>query len=159
MAIKYAIDKHAVCFQTKILGGNGGAHILNMHLQQDLDNGTVRGVGDYVSFDGYKDTAAPAAFKAKIVDRAANGNWYVQVTEVDVNKPSVLINEVVVIPENYTREFSDPANFYNEAGDVVRGYVLSVLDWFEVSKEAFTGNDPEVGKALTVNAAGKLVVA
>ena len=158
MAIKYAIDKHAICFQSKIASAISG-HILNMHLQGDLDNGTVRGVGDYVSFDGYKDAAADAGFKAKIVDKAANGNWYVQVTEINVNKPSVLIDEVVVIPENYTREFSDPANFYNKAGDVVRGYVLQPLDIFELSDEGFTGNAPAVGKALTANAAGKLVVA
>ena len=30
MAIKFEIDKHAYCFPTKVLAGNGGEHILNI---------------------------------------------------------------------------------------------------------------------------------
>lgn len=150
MAIKYTIQKNPVCFPTKILGGNGGAHILNMVLSEDTPNGVVVGVGNYVSFDQYAVAAAPAAYKAKILEQAADGNWYVQVTEVNVNAPAVLIYEVPEIKENYNEKFNNPENFINLAGETVRGYVLSVLDVYELSADAFTGT-PAAGKAVTIS--------
>ena len=147
MAIKFDIEKHAYCFPTKLLAGNGGEHILNMELTSDADNGSIVSVGDYVSFDNYKEAAAPAEYEGKIVDIAADGNFYVEVV-----KPAdaVLICEVVIIAEqNYDSRFKDPKNFYNKAGEVVRGYVLHKHDIYELSEEGFTGT-PEVGKTVTI---------
>lgn len=152
MAIKFDIKKFPVCFPTKILGGNGGEHILNMVLSEDCPNGVVYGVGDYVSFDQYKTATAPAAFEAKITEQAANGNWYVQVTKVDVNAPAVLIYEVPVIAETYDARFTDIANFYNKEGKTVRGYVLHVLDVYELSEDAFDdAKKLAPGKKVTIS--------
>lgn len=147
MAIKFTIEKHAYCFPTKVLAGNGGEHILNIELTNDADNGSIVSVGDYKSFDNYVEAAAPAGYKAKIVDVAADGNFYVEVTDP---ADAVLICEVPVIAEqNYDSRFKDIKNFYNLKGDVVRGYVLHKHDIYELSKEAFTG-EPEVGSEVTI---------
>ena len=79
MAIRFEIDKHAYCFPTKVLAGNGGEHILNIELTSDADNGSIVSVGDYVSFDNYMEAEAPAAYEGKIIDVAADGNFYVEV--------------------------------------------------------------------------------
>ena len=54
MAVKYTIGgPYAVCFPTKIRSGNCG-HILNLTLQQDLENGTIRSAGDWIELDNYE---------------------------------------------------------------------------------------------------------
>jgi hypothetical protein len=147
MAIKFEIEKHAYCFPTKVLAGNGGEHILNIELTADADNGSIVAVGDYVTFDNYKEATAPAGFEAKIVDKAADGNFYVEVVEP---ADAVLICEVPVIAEqNYDSRFKAIKNFYNVAGDVVRGYVLHKHDIYELSEEGFEGT-PEVGATVTI---------
>ncbi len=147
MAIRFEIEKHAYCFPTKVLAGNGGEHILNIELTNDADNGTIVAVGDYVSFDNYKEAEAPAEFAAKIIDKAADGNFYVEVVEP---ADAVLICEVVDIAEqNYDSRFKAVKNFFNEKGDVVRGYVLHKHDIYELSEEGFEGT-PEVGKTVTI---------
>lgn len=147
MAIKFEIEKHAYCFPTKVLAGNGGEHILNIELTADADNGSIVAVGDYKSFDNYVEAAAPTGYEAKIVDVAADGNFYVQVVEP---ADAVLICEVPVMTmNNYDSRFKDVKNFYNATGDVVRGYVLHKYDIYELSEEGFDGT-PEVGKSVTI---------
>jgi len=147
MAIKFEIEKHAYCFPTKVLAGNGGEHILNIELTADAPNGSIVAVGDYKSFDNYVEATAPADYEAKIVDKAADGNFYVEVVEP---ADAVLICEVPVMTMgNYDSRFKDVKNFYNASGDVVRGYVLHKHDIYELSEEGFDGT-PEVGKTVTV---------
>ena len=148
MAIKITIDNtHAYCFPTKILAGNGGEHILNIELTEDADNGSIVSAGDYKSFDNYVEAEAPAGYEAQIVDVAADGNFYVQVVNP---ADAVLICEVIDNPyTNYDSRFQSVKNFYNAAGDVVRGYVLHKYDIYELSEEGFEGT-PEVGKTVTI---------
>lgn len=148
MAIKINFDnKHAYCFPTKVLAGNGGAHILNIELTADADNGVIVTAGDYKSFDNYVEAAAPATYEAKIVDMAADGNFYVEVVEP---ADAILICEVIDNPyNNYDSRFKDSKLFYNLKGDVVRGYCLVKHDIYELSKEGFEGT-PEVGKTVTI---------
>ncbi len=157
--ISITAAEHAVAFPSKLKSSLCG-HIYNMVLQQDLDNGTVRGIGDYVSFDQYKDVAAPAAFAGKVVDVAANGNFYVRVTAVDADEPAVLIYDDPIIKETNDRRFQSAKYFYNPQGATVRGFELAVGDIFEVSAAAFTTpTTVAVGKSVSANSAGKLVAA
>lgn len=148
MAIKLNLENtHSYCFPTKVLAGNGGAHILNIELTADADNGAIVAAGDYKSFDNYVEAAAPATYEAKIVDKAADGNFYVQVVEP---ADAILICEVIDNPyNNYDSRFKDSKLFYNAKGATVRGYVLSKFDIYELSAEGFTGT-PEVGKTVTI---------
>ena len=154
MAIKFTIEKHHVCFPTKILSGQVG-RTLNMVIKTGTDNGTVVGKGAYVSFDQYETAAAPSTFEGEILEQAADGNWYVEVKKIDVNEPAILIYEVPVIAEqNYDSRFKALSNFFNEASSTrtktVRGYVLNVTDVYELSEDAFEGT-PEKGKKVTIN--------
>ena len=148
MAIRINIDNtHAYCFPTKVLAGNGGEHILNIELTRDADNGSIVSAGEYKSFDNYVEAAAPAGYEAKIVDVAADGNFYVQVVNP---ADAILVCEVIDNPyNNYDSRFKASKNFYNAEGDVVRGYVLHKFDIYELSVEGFEGT-PEVGKTVTV---------
>lgn len=150
MAIRIELDNnHAYCFPTKIAGGNGAEHILNIELTADADNGSIvtTSADSYVSFDQYKEEAAPAEYKAKIIDVAADGNFYVEVVEP---ADAILICEVIDNPyTNYDSRFKSNKLFFNKMGDVVRGYCLHKRDVYELSEEGFEGT-PEVGKTVTI---------
>lgn len=160
MAVKYTIGgPYAVCFPTKIRSGNCG-HVLNLTLQQDLENGTIRSAGQWIELDNYKD-AAPASgagaavFQGVIREKSARGNWYVEVTADTTDL--LVYQEPVIAESNYGKKWVSEKNWINEEGDVVRAYTLCKYDIFEVSAEAFSGT-PSAGKTVTANAAGKLVV-
>ena len=159
MAYNMTIEKHAYAFQSKLLAGNGGEHIYNLLLSADRDNGTIRGKGDWVEFDLYQEAAAPNGFAGKIVGQAADGNYYVEVTEA---ADALIIIEVPEMGIDYDARFTDPRNFYNKKGDTVRGYALHKGDIFEISAEGFTTapTASSIGKAVSANAtSGKLVIA
>ena len=146
MAIRYEIEKVGYAFPTKVLSSRVG-HNVNIVLGEDSPNGAIVGVGDYVSFDQYEETTAPTGYEAMIIDTAADGNFYVQVTKVDVNEPAVLIYDV---PEVSDTKIATANNFYNKAGKTVHGLVLTTLDVYELSAELFDGT-PAVGKKVTVS--------
>lgn len=145
MAIRYEIEKVGYAFPTKVLSSRVG-HNVNIILEEDSPNGAIVGVGAYESFDQYREAAAPANYEAMIIDTAADGNFYVQVTKVDVNAPAVLIYDV---PEVSDTKIATAENFYNKAGKTVHGLVLTTLDVYELSAELFDGT-PAVGKKVTV---------
>lgn len=151
--VRYSIEKHHVCFPTKVLSERVG-RVLNMVIKEDTDNGTVCGKGAYVSFDQYEVAEAPSAFEGEILEKAADGNWYVEVKKIDPNSPAILIYEVPEIAENYNTEFTSVANFFNAASPertkTVRGLVLGVTDVYELSEDAFEGV-PTKGKKVTIN--------
>ena len=153
MAIKYSIEKHAVAFPSKLLAQNGGKHIYNVELATDTDNGNLVARGAFIDLDTYEE-AAVKTFEGVIQKKAANGNWYVEVVNPG---DALLVYMQAFIAEEWTNKFKKESNFYNAAGDIVRGYELAVGDVFEVSAEGFTGT-PEAGKKVSV-AAKKLVVA
>ena len=145
MAIRYNVENVGYAFPTKVLSSKVG-HNVNIVLGEDSPNGAIVGVGDQVSFDQYAEATAPTGYEAKIIDTAANGNFYVQVTKVDVNAPAVLVYEV---PEVSDVKIATANNFYNKAGKTVHGLVLTTLDVYELSAELFDGT-PAVGKKVTV---------
>lgn len=153
MALRYSIEKHHVCFPTKVLSERVG-RTLNMVIKEDTDNGTVCGKGAYVSFDQYEVAEAPAEFEGEILEQAADGNWYVEVKKINPIEPAVLIYEVPIIAENYNSKFTSTANFFNEATaertKTVRGFVLGVTDIYELSEDAFEGK-PVAGAKVTIS--------
>ena len=164
MAIDMTINsRHAYAFQSKLLAGNGGEHIYNLLLGADRDNGVIRGRGDWVTtgdnFGVYAEAAAPNGFAGKIVAQAADGNYYVEVVN---DADAVLVLQVPEINIDYDPRFTNPKNFYNKQGDIVRAYGLHKGDIFELSAEGFTTTPSaaSIGKAVSANAtSGKLVIA
>lgn len=151
------LTKHAVAFPSKVLAGSMGAHIYNITLSTACDQGGVIGRGAWNSFDNYAEAAAPNGITGKIVDQAANGNWYVEITAVPSGSEALVVYNSPIIPHESPRELADLSNFYNDAGEVVKAYVCTIGDIWEVSAEGFTGT-PAKNKTLTV-ASKKWVVA
>ena len=151
--IKYAIEEHAVAFPSKLLAQTYGAHILNVKLTDDCDNGNLVGVGSFIDLDLYEEAAA-TTFEGKIQKKAANGNWYVEVVDPG---DAYFVYMQPFIAEEWTNKFKAEKNFYNASGDIVRAYQLCKHDVFEVSEKAFTGV-PVAGAEVSV-ADKKLVVA
>ena len=149
MATDY-VNKHAVSGVSKLLATNGGAHIYNVTLSTVADNGNIIGRGDMVSLDNYAE-ATPTTFKGKIVWKASNGNWYVEVLEAD---NALLVYNVPINADEKKRE----QYFYNEVGDVARAHELVKGDIFELSAEGFSGS-PTKGASITTITGKKLVIA
>lgn len=155
MATKLNYDAtHAIAYPSKVLAQNGGAHIYNVELGADCDNGAIVKRGDFIDLDLYEEAAA-STMTGVIQKQAANGNWYVEITANDDHE--LFVYMPAFIAEEWTKTMKNEKRFFNAAGDVVRGYDLAVGDVVEISAEGFTGT-PEAGKALTV-ANKKFVVA
>lgn len=152
MAVDYSVTKHATAGVSKLLATYGGAHIYNVTLTTAADNGNIIGRGEMVSLDNYAE-AAPTTFSGKVVWRAANGNWYVEVVEAE---NALLVYNVPMNPYE-AGPLSDEALFYNAAGEVARAHELKVGDIFEVSEEAFSGT-PAKGAAISSISNKKMVI-
>lgn len=154
MAIKYAIEEHAVAFPSKLVAQQGGEHIYNIELESDTDNGNLVAKGEFVELDHYME-AEVTTFEGVILDQAANGNWYVEV----VNPGDALfVYNQPWISEEWTNKWKAEKNFYNATGDLVRGYALHKGDVFEVSALGFTG-EPRKDATINTVTAKKMVIA
>lgn len=146
-------NKHAVAESTNLKATIVG-NIWSVKATDDIDNGAIVKRGDYVAPEYYEEAEA-TEFAGKIIEKAANGNFRVEVTAVGELEGLVL--SVPLIYEEYTARMQEEANFFNAKDDLLRVYQLYVGDVFTLSAEGFTGT-PEVGKTVSV-ADKKLVVA
>lgn len=146
MAIDLTIGTHAMSGVSKVLATYGGAHIYNVVLSTDADNGNLIGRGAADTFDRYKEST-PTSFEGKIQWKAANGNFYVEVTaETD----ALLVYNPPVSPYDAPAALTSEKAFYNKAGEVVRAHELKVGDIFEVSVEGFDADAEDVIVGATV---------
>ena len=133
MAIKYTIATFPTGFPTKVLARDGGKHIYNITLSEDTPNGVFVGKGAWQELDRYA-AAAAGSVTGKIQCKAANGNYYVEITACD--EGTLFVSQVPVIAEEWTREFQKEENFYNKNGDTVRAYQLAPGDVIELNAAA-----------------------
>ena len=138
-------NKHAVAESTNLKATIVG-NIWNIKATNDIDNGCIVKRGDYVAPEYYAEAAA-TEFTGKIIEKAANGKFRVEVTAVGELEGLVL--SVPLIYEEYTTRMQEESNFYNAKGDLLRVYQLYVGDVFTLSSEGFDGT-PEVGKTVSV---------
>ena len=138
-------NKHAVAESTNLKATIVG-NIWNIKATNDIDNGCIVKRGDYVEPEYYAEAAA-TEFTGKIIEKAANGKFRVEVTAVGELEGLVL--SVPLIYEEYTTRMQEESNFYNAKGDLLRVYQLYVGDVFTLSAEGFDGT-PEVGKTVSV---------
>ena len=159
--IQVNITKHCVAFPSKVLARDGGKHIFNIQLagaaDKFVDNGWFVGKGDFVELDLYK-AKAPTSFEGKVVGKAANGNFYV---EVLTPGDALFVYQVPMIEETYNNNFKKESNYTNAPKQVVRSYELAVGDIVEISVDGFDGavavNDNVELKAIAgVTAAKRL---
>lgn len=139
--------KHSVVESTKLAATTGGAHIYSIKVSADVDNGAIVGLGEYQAPEYYAEASASSTFAGKIIEKAANGSYRVQVTKCEPT--DCILIQVPLIYEEYTTRMQDESNFYNAKNDIVRAYSLIIGDVFTISTEGFDGT-PEVGKTVSV---------
>lgn len=139
--------KHAVAESTLLKATHVG-NIWNIEAAADIDNGAIVKKGAYLRPEVYKEDTA-TTFAGKIIEKAANGAYRVEVTAIGDGEGLVL--SVPLIYEEYTTKMQEESNFYNAKGDIMRVYELYVGDVFTLSTEGFDGT-PEVGKSVSVTA-------
>ena len=100
-----------------------------------MDNGWFVGKGEFVELDLYK-AAAPTSFEGKVVGKANNGNFYV---EVVTPGDALFVYQVPMIEETYSNTFKKESNYTNAPTQVVRAYELAVGDVVEISADGFSG--------------------
>jgi len=150
MKIDISKNFHMASFPSKVASMNDMyKHVYNIVITDDeVDNGTLCGRGDYVSFDQYEQDDLPKGFAGRIneASRAHKDYWYVEVTALPDDEVLYMYNSAV--SEYVEKELQDERLFVNEEGDVIQGAVLCIGDVIEVSKEGFTGT-PVAGKTVT----------
>lgn len=120
------------------LGANGST-------PTDIDNGNVLKVGAFAAID------------------ATNGIYEREVRVGAVPAANDKLDDIVLIatPEvMYDERKRSMTEFYNEAGDICRGYHLHSGDIFSVTKDALDGvATPAIGNVVELKAGTKLNVA
>ena len=89
-------EKHAVAGSSKLKATIAG-HIYNIQIEEDLDNGSIVAKGDYIKPETYK-AKDSTGFAGVVLDKAANGNWYV---EVKTPGDALLLLQVPMLYEEY----------------------------------------------------------
>ena len=157
--VQISIAKHAVAFPSKVLARDGGKHIYNIQLAEAsgkyVDNGWFVAKNAFIELDLYS-AKAPTSFEGKVVGKAANGNYYV---EVVTPGDALFVYNVPMTEETYNNNFKKESNYTNAPTQVVRSYELAVGDIIEISAEGFAGvvavNDSVELKAITGITAAK----
>lgn len=153
MAIKFELEKFPVAFPSKVLSRDGGAHIYSIQHSDDLWNGAVIAKGNYKALDLYEEGTA-TKINAKVVDRAANGNYYVEITKDSPATEALIVYNPPVIEEQYNKAFQAESNFYIPATMEARAYSVREGDVWELSVDAFT-QEPTVGSTVVTTVTGK----
>ena len=138
--------KHAVAESTKLKATQIG-NIWNIEAKDAIDNGRIVKKGKYLRPEVYQEDTA-TTFAGKIIEKAANGAYRVEVTAIGEGEGLVL--SVPLIYEEYTTKMQEESNFYNAKGDTLRVYELYVGDVFTLSADGFDGV-PEVDKTVSVS--------
>lgn len=162
MAQKYTLNKYAEAFETNMIASTYGEHVYNLLAEEDIENGSIVGRGDYVDddddLDVYKIANAPEGFELTLRRQMNNGNWLVEVTKLPQNADVILVRSVPVTQYDYTNEFKQDDTFYIAAGEIARGLVLHFGDKFEVSAKAFASGTPAKGAKVTTSTKHKMVI-
>ena len=155
--IKFTFDTFPVAFPSKNLCDDGGAHLYSLEHSTKSWNGAVVAKGAYVSLDLYEEAEA-TTMEAEIVDIAANGNFYVEIKKDIPASEALVVYNVPMIEEEYSRAFQKESNFYIPVNEEERAYSLREGDIWELSKENFIGI-PVVGATISSISDKKWVIA
>ena len=146
---------HARALPSNVVAQRYGNHMPSVQIDTDTDNGNLIAVGDWVAWDYFAE-AAVTSFTGKIIAQDKNGDWVVLVTNPG---DAVFVYQKPLTPYESPEQLLSEKTMYNQAGDIVRTYVLTKFDRITVSTEGFTGNDPAVGATISGVTNKKMVVA
>lgn len=116
--------KHCVA-ESSLLKATEVGHIYSLKMHEDMDNGSIVCVGNWVEAQVY-----------------ASKNYVKGEHPVLVLTPPIAYN-------SDRREYQEEQYFFNAKDEIARAYELHVGDIFTVSEAAFSeGNTPAVGKFI-----------
>ena len=95
----------------------------HVHIAQDLDNGAICTLGNLMP--------------GELMAREA-----VDVTGTTKREDIVILKAPEIVADESSKDYSALKYFYNQAGEIVRGYYLKDLDKIHVSEEAIEHSDP-----------------
>lgn len=157
MSYTAQFTEYPVAEISKLLATNYGAHIFNVTPDDTLWNGALITKGDMISFDNYEEgDASDSTINAKIVWKASNGLYYVEILEdTDV----LFVCNVPITPFDNLKKYQDRKYFCIKAadGDVARAHQLKAGDIFGLSASGFSGT-PEVGATISSISGKKPVI-
>ena len=114
---------------------NALAHV---HISQNLDNGAICTLGNFMS--------------GELMAREA-----VDVTETTKREDIVILKAPEIVADESSKDYSALKYFYNQAGEIVRGYYLKDLDKIHVSEEAIEHSAAlEVGQYIVPSTGFKM---
>lgn len=154
MSINFKTDGHATGLPSNVLAQDYGAHIFNIKLSTDTDNGNLVAAGDWDSLDVFKE-AEVTTFEGKIVQKMTDGNYLVLVTNPG---DALFVYQKPLTPYETPKSLTNESAFYNVAGDTVRAYELRKWDRIEVSAGGFSGT-PSVGATISGVSSKKMKIA
>ena len=99
---------------------NALAHV---HISQNLDNGAICTLGDFMP--------------GELMAREAK-----DVTGTTKREDIVMLKAPEIVADESSKDHTALKYFYNQAGEIVRGYYLKDLDKIHVSEEAIEHSDP-----------------
>lgn len=146
-------NKHALAFPSKMIAGFGGAHIYNITLAKNHDNGELVLRGGWRAFDEYDEASGAVEFEGVIRGASAEGGFYIEAT---ADTEALFVYNTPINPYG-AGEFKDDKLVFNAKGDTVKAYSIRKGDIFSVTEEIIEGT-PVAGKTVTF-ANGKYVVA
>ena len=122
---------HGVVETSSLACTHGGAHIMNVVADVDVDNGSVCKLGDFVESD-YYNAEIPA-----------------------VEDAILLIATEPKIYSDYTKKMQEESNFYNGKGEIMQLDDMVRYDRFAISKEALDeAAAPDIGQYVGVTGTG-----
>lgn len=117
------VGKKHVVAESSLLKATGTGHIYSLRMHEDMDNGSIVCVGDWVEAQVFNSKEFAAGERP-----------------IFVLTPPIGYN-------SDRKEYQDECYFYNAKDEIARGYELNDGDIFTVSEIAFDGT-PEVGKFI-----------
>ena len=154
MATRRVYDKHAVAWVANVLASVYGAHIKNVRIKEDRDNGSICTLGQYTAMDQYDEAEANAGeFQAFVREYLpAYDGWLVEITKAGdawfmYNTP-IIEDGVAGDPESMA-----DTRFFNAKDELVRSYKLTDHDFIIITEDGIDENSKtiEAGAELTIN--------
>lgn len=147
MAYRFAVEGHGFCFPSKVLAREGGKHIYNIVATEEVDNGWFVGKGAWAGLERYTE-AAPGTATGTVLEKAANGNWYIEI----VTAVNAYLVYTVPMVERDEKDFQKDGVFFNATGDVMRCYELAPGDIIEFGEAALDGTAVTAGNTVELKA-------
>ena len=143
------MNKHWVAEISRVAAVYGTGHILSGEMDKDRDNGEIVAVGAYVEGEYYTVAPFAGALDAKVIEIVYNANQTMVRFELQKDCEGYFVHNPETMANDSLKIYQERHNYYNAEGTRARMYPMVKHDVFTVSVDAFGGEVPAVGAAIT----------